>query len=240
MDSQSRDNNAYPSELQFTKAEEVAAFETQLDQYLEQRGVVPFHWVSLPDAWQFLLKHEAGSKAFALLMEVYLGAAALQQELKEIVEVLNEEIRGDQEPDSHFAARMHLHRVNSAYILRYRAVLDKIMSFIVLTAEPAEHKKFESAKSRKKRFLRICSESKRVSTTIGQYFGTLTTAFDSRYRTGEAHGGGSLRKWNFSDITSQGHPQEDMVWAWNSLHPLLTMIGKVATNQSAANRASET
>ena len=71
--------------------------------------------------------------------------------------VLNEnfsagKLEGETFLDSYeiFLGKIELHRAISAFFLKYRAVWDKIMVFLILTIVPEEYENFASAKSRKK------------------------------------------------------------------------------------------
>jgi hypothetical protein len=137
--------------------------------------------------------------------------------------------------DLEFFARIDFHRVCSSFILRYRALWDKIMGFLVLTFIPQKYKDYENAKSRKRTFKKIVNtliesdtEKHRVFNIFAEEIIPILEGFDNVYRTPEAHGTGVLRKWSFSNLSFQDDPSFDLILDyWNFLVLKIVDIGKI-------------
>jgi len=126
-----------------------------------------------------------------------------------------------------FATRADLLRANSDFVLRYRALWDKLMGFIVLLTNPAEFQSFAEAKSRKKAFLGIVERKGNFPTPLAGRIGAVIDRFDGQFRTAEAHGSGSARKLASSDLDGWDSPQSDLFWAWNEMNTVLDLFGKL-------------
>lgn len=220
--------------MRFQSAAEVARFEALLERYQRERSSGCFQWVSLASAYEFLLRFEDGGRAFALLLDLRFNVASLEHDLASMGSLVNSalskagSVQGPllETPDVFFE-RLDLLKVTTSYILRYRAILDKVMALLVLlTASPKDYENFMSAKSRRRSFKAIATKYNRIPQALIDYIAEAVEAFDSHYRTAEAHGTGVARKWTFLENLGMDSPQTDMFRAWNSLHPLLTMVGK--------------
>ena len=212
----------------------MARFETLLERYQLERSSGSFQWVSLTSAYEFLQRFSDGGRVFALLLDLRFNVASLEQDLESMGLLVNSIIAKSgpaqgpllDTPDSFFQ-RLDLLKINTSYIFRYRAILDKVMAILVLlTASPRDFDSFMSAKSRRRSFKAIAEKGGRLPQALVDHVVETVDAFDSRYRTAEAHGAGSVRRWAFMENLDLESPQVDMFRAWNSLHPLLTMLGK--------------
>jgi hypothetical protein len=186
--------------------------------------------------YKHLQPYSNGGRIFSSLVDLRFNVTALEHELGRIGRIVNEQrqkrsanpgpLLGNEEL---FLERLALLEANTAYILRYRAILDKIMAIMVLLVAPLEYDNFMGARSRRRSFVKIAERSSQLSSQLVEHVVETIDAFDSKYRTAEAHGTGSARFWTFldeeDDDDAEG-PQTDMFWAWNSLHPLLTLLGR--------------
>lgn len=115
----------------------------------------------------------------------------------------------------------------TSFTYRCRAFWDKYMGLLVLMYAPDDYEKYCSAKSRKNKFRTICSKWENFSPEIQEslitalqmhsdplynefkdkdifpdpfidIFYTFVEQLDNHYRTAEAHGTGSIRKWSLS------------------------------------------
>ena len=147
-----------------------------------------------------------------------------------------ENLKGDSilDSDLEFFARIDFHRAASSYILRYRALWDKVMGFLTLAFIPEEYQVYENASKRKSAFEKIVgkidpeSEKHKVFRTFATEIIPNLTEFDRVYRTAEAHGTGSLRKWSLSTLSFQDNPSSElMVHYWNFINQTISNIGKI-------------
>jgi len=229
----------FPQNLRFSTLEEVGAFERMVQEcHLALTGAPAFEWASLEDGWVVFHQFKNGGRPFSALLDLRLAVFALQCELMEIRNEVSAESRREaagEPPDPQ--ARLKLFRINSSYILRTRAILDKVMGFVVMTAHPEEYDSFRRKKrSRKKAFEKLSASRTQAIGPLSTYLGGFIDLFDRSYRTAEAHDTGSVRTWVFGKIGGFDGPQADMFSAWNSLHPLLSLIGS-ALKEARANLA---
>ena len=138
--------------------------------------------------------------------------------------------------ESIFYDRMKEHQHISSFILRYRAILDKIMSVLVRMYAEDKHANFSSAKSRKNKFLNLCVENNALSSAIEHITGgdidefkEVVTIFDNTYRTAEAHGEGVLRK-SFASRSFEESPRSDIIGFWEYLRKLMENFEELLQN----------
>lgn len=221
--------------MHLSDSSEVARLEELLDLFQQKRGSVSFKWVSLVSAYTYLQPYSNGGRVFSSLVDLRFNVASLEHDLGRIGKIVNNQRQKRLatpgplfENEELFVERLELLESNTSYILRYRAVLDKIMAVLVLLTAPSEYEDFMGARSRRRSFLKV-AERCQMSTKLVEHVVKTIDAFDSKYRTAEAHGTGSARFWTFIDEEDDDSdsPQSDMFWAWNSLHPLLTLLGKI-------------
>lgn len=84
----------------------------------------------------------------------------------------------------------------NAFVLRLRALWDKLMGILVLKFCPDSYPKFTSAGSRKTEFAKLMSghlEEASINSIID-----LVTILDEKFRTAEAHSSGTIRNWIFT------------------------------------------
>jgi hypothetical protein len=233
--------------VHLSNASEVERLDELLDRFQQQRGTASFKWVSLVSAYKHLQPYSNGGRIFSSLVDLRFNVTALEHELGRIGKSVNEQRQKRSlnpgpllENEELFLERLALLEANTAYILRYRAILDKIMAVLVLLVAPSEYDSFMGAKSRRRSFVKLAERSGQFPSRLVEHVVETINAFDSKYRTAEAHGTGSARFWTFldeEDDDAEG-PQVDMFWAWNSLHPLLTLLGRVFEPGAEARMSS--
>jgi hypothetical protein len=122
---------------------------------------------------------------------------------------------------------MDIHRFNTSFVLRYRALWDKVMGLLVLMDAPQYYDQFMKAGSRKKEFIKIAKAQKICEEVFIDELVDLLTTFDNKFRTSEAHGAGVLRKYSFLMESMIDNPQGDLVNYWNRLNQFIANYGKV-------------
>ncbi|WP_310448805.1 hypothetical protein [Sulfuritalea sp.] len=228
--------------------EEVERFEELMRQYSEVRADVALNYIPLVRAWDQLHQQTDGGRVFSALLDIYLNLHMLHLDLTSVGGIWNSrfskgKLEGGSVLDSSakFFGKMDIHRYSSAYILRYRALWDKIMGFLLLLFLPEAYDGFSNAKSRKKYFREVAS---RIDNLPQEFVAGLLSAleqFDNTYRTAEAHGAGALRKWSLTMEGLDKKPMRDLMGHWNFLAKALIAICDVFNQQDESeNEARET
>jgi hypothetical protein len=138
-----------------------------------------------------------------------------------------------------FFAKMKAHQHASAYILRYRAFWDKLMGFLILAYLPDNYEEFRRAKSRKRKFVQLAKESTFLGEEFADNVSKLIEDFDRKFRTPEAHGTGSLRKWSFLMEDPISNPQSELLSCWNALNSIVVQIVERLDIQYEMNYVSD-
>lgn len=214
------------SNLIFSTLEEVREFENDLAKYQLSMDLPPFQWLCLAGVWETLVITNTGRKIFASCLDLRLNVVCLEVLLARL---MNTSTRLKGNTDERVAVAFERYEINSSYIVRYRAVYDKLMGLWILLLAPDSYDSYCSAKSRKKKFVSILSK---ISAEGGQFAVHISKSigdFDDKYRTQEVHGTGTVRKWSFELSEGPESHQADMYWAWNMLHPLLTATADLLT-----------
>ncbi|MGM0582994.1 MAG: hypothetical protein ACQETL_20120 [Bacteroidota bacterium] len=130
-----------------------------------------------------------------------------------------------------FNLSVELLKYLSSYVLKYRALLDKLMGLIFLCYSPDEYDKYRRGKSRKTLF-KNTFEKKSIPLRLDpERIFMYLDQFDSLYRTPEAHATGSMRKWVFSDINTGLYNYYKLsIESWNSLVYFISEIDKIKDN----------
>lgn len=185
--------------------EEVVRFEYLLDSYVKSKAHNALQHISLTKAYDQLQGHENGGRLFSALLDIQINFVLLYLDIIAVGSTWNSQfskgkLEGGSVLDSEakFFGKMDIHRFNTSYILRYRAIWDKIMGLIVLEHAPSDYDAFSKSKSKKKTFKKILDKCDQVSPEFIYGVNDLLTNFDHTFRTAEAHGTGSLRKYSFT------------------------------------------
>lgn len=225
--------------------EEVVRFEELLDSYVVARAQFPLKHISLTDAYDYLQSNSNGGRIFSALLDIQISFLLLYLDSNSVGATWNGlfskgKLEGGSVLDSNakFFGKMDIHRFNTAYVLRYRAIWDKLMGLIVLMHAPNDYESFTGAKSRKKMFAKIAEKHKFAKPEFIDKLNDLLTRFDNTFRTSEAHGTGVLRKYSFTMESMAENPQIELIEFWNAMNGFIAEFGKQFSNTGAALKPS--
>jgi hypothetical protein len=212
--------------------EEVELFERRLNEYMISIAGTSAGPISLVTAYDQIQGRNNFGHIFSALIDLYLSFILVSADSMKITGIWNqlsskENLEGGSALDSPeiFFGKMEVHRYSTSYVLRYRALWDKIMGFLVLLLAPDQYDRFSSAKSRKKEFKNIALKIQDVPDTLVEQISVFVTLFDDSFRTAEAHGTGTLRKYSFLMEPIQENPQIQLVGYWNFANEMIRQIG---------------
>ncbi len=214
--------------------EEIKKFEEYFEKYENLISGHHLKHLSLIDISKTLEGEENAGRIFTAFLDIKLSFSHTYRDITNIGNVWNKnfskgKLEGGSFLDSqqHFSKKMDMHYYFTSFVLRYRAIWDKIMGFILLImAEDEECKKFEKARSRKKSF----KKSAEISGIPKEFYEEIIEKleeFDKKFRTAEAHGTGVLRKFVFDMTSITDNPQEELLLYWNFLNETINKIGKL-------------
>lgn len=218
----------------FNNRQEIEKFENFLEQYITKKAqVYPSH-ISLVNAYDLLQTRKDGGRIFMALFDLQLTFMLLSCDMHNVLATWNKnfskgKLEGGTILDSRdkFFGKMEMHRFNSSFVLRYRALWDKIMGFLVLYFKPDEYDKFYKGPSRKKRFKKIAKEIPIITDGFINDIEEIITKFDNMFRTSEAHGSGVLRKWSFTMDLMIDNPLSELVSHDGIANQIMIKIGKL-------------
>lgn len=217
--------------FQLENRQEVIRFEELLKAYQRKLWDEPINHISLLDVYDALQENPDGGKIFTAFLDLQINLILLDRDLSSIATILNAEMEQEKSAEESilssevlFFEKMDLHKANSNFILRYRAVWDKVMGIVILLYVPNEYDRFYKARSRKKMFRKIVEKIREIPSDFCDQIEKVITDFDNKYRTAEAHGMGAMRKWSFVFQHDSDSPQSDMFWAWNSLNQVILLF----------------
>jgi len=216
--------------------EEANKFDELLIEYSKKYSNIKHpSYLSLANCWERIQGHAQAGRLFTAVFDIKLTFVLLNYDAVEIASAYSiikkdtaekESIVG-QSTDTFFA-RVNLHRSANAYILRYRAMFDKLMGLMVLMHSPEDYQTFLKAKSRRKEFKRIAYKHPHIfpPDSIENLFKSITI-FDNGYRTSEAHHSGKLRKYSFSfDPKEAEYFGKLQLDSWNYLIDIIRSIDR--------------
>lgn len=215
--------------------DEVAKFENYLSEYCKTRNNYCLSYIKLTNAFDFLKNKPQGGRIFTALLDIKINLVLLDYDITRACATWNhtfakDELQGGTVLDSKdkFFAKMDIHRFNSSFVLRYRAMWDKLMGLLILIFSPADYDKFTHAKSKKSCFLKLVKNNKRqIPKECFEPLSEALTEFEKEFRTPEAHGTGSLRKWSFLMDNPNENPCIKFLGLWNVLLFVLSEIDKI-------------
>ncbi len=214
--------------------DEVIRFEQLLNEYFHAKSPFQFDYISLVVAYDRLQARDGGGRVFWALIDTYLNFILLTCDIFTVGALWNEtfspgKLVGGSVLDSQakFFGKMDIHRFASGYIFRYRALWDKIMGLMVMFFSPENYERFAKAKSRKASFRKIAGDIPQISEEMISEMEVTLTRFDNVFRTPEAHGTGSLRRWTFLMESMDKNPQEELFLSWNKMSNAMINIGKL-------------
>jgi hypothetical protein len=213
--------------------DEVLRFEELLEQYVTARSHFAPNHLSLATVYDQLQGREDGGKIFTALLDIQINFMILHLDMSAVGGTWNStfskgKLEGGSVLDSadKFFGKMEIHRFNTSFVLRYRAIWDKLMGLMVMIFCPKDYEAFASAKSRKKAFAKIAEREKWGEGEFHKSIATLLTKFDDTFRTPEAHGTGALRKYSFTMDSLLQNPQGELVGYWNAVNGFISNLGK--------------
>lgn len=219
--------------------QEVVNFQELLDGYATSTFQTPLKHISLVDAYDYLQKRPDGGKVFSALLDLQINFLLAFADITSMGSTWNRlfskgKLEGGSILDNSlkFNGKMEIHRFNTSFVLRYRAIWDKIMGLLVLMHSPNEYEKFMKANSRKKEFIKIAKSNEFAQEIFLDELERLLTSFDNKFRTAEAHGSGVLRKYSFSMESMDKNPQIELVEYWNKVNQFLLNYGKIFDSSS--------
>jgi hypothetical protein len=222
--------------------EEVEKFENLLSQYIAQRAQFALSHISLVNAYDVLQEREDGGKIFTALLDIQINFMLLYCDSHSVGATWNQffskgKLEGGSVLDSQakFFGKMDIHRFNTSYILRYRALWDKLMGFLVLLFAPNEYERFCKSKSKKKSFRKIALGVNELSDEFVSNLENMLSKFDNEFRTAEAHGTGVLRKYSFTMEAMHQNPQIELIGYWNMVNDFISKIGNMFKQNDAKN-----
>lgn len=214
---------------------EVQQFESQLTEYVNTRTNFALPYISLLDAFDAVISRSDSEKVFTALLDIVINLnlvwcdqIASARAWGELVD--NGKINTPLLEDTvSFFSRMDIHRFSTAYIFRCRALWDKIMGFFILYFDPARYEDFAKAKSKRRTFKKIAAAGSNIPSEYLTQLDSLINDFDDRFRSPEAHGTGSIRKWSLSHQAGINNPHVSLGSSWNQIAPMLIVIGLIFT-----------
>lgn len=204
--------------------EEVREFDRLLDEYALRVVRTGSSCFSLAEVYKYFDGDSKQSKVLYVFLDVKINFILLHHDMCEFCYLLNKilavtgaEMQSDvlRQPEF-FNLKMETHRNLSSYILRYRALWDKIMGALVILHDEKKYEKFQSARSKRKYFSNFCESSTTLS-NMGPVIVSVISDFDRFFRTAEAHGAGVLRKYSFLVEAPNKNPQIELVRFWNRM-----------------------
>lgn len=207
--------------FKLSSREEIETFEALIQEYAKTAWPIPNH-ISLVTAFDSLQGREDGGRIFTALLDLYLSFVFLYYDMCEIGGTWNKNFsKGKLEGGSilddskKFVGKMKIHRFATSYVLRYRALWDKLMGLMVLVEVPSAYDTFCGATKKKKSFTKIAKDKNLLPEQELTDMIDGLAKFDEKFRTGEAHGVGALRKWTLTMVGVDQNPQIELIGYWN-------------------------
>lgn len=226
---------------------DVIRFEELANAYMTKKVQLAVKPLSLTAAFDYCQKRQDGGKLFSAILDVFINFLLLYCDIQMVGAVWNANFsKGKLEGgtildlESKFFGKMDVHRFNSSFVLRYRALWDKLMGLVIMIEAPGRYEKYFSARSRKTAFAKIAVKEKIMSEEDAASMFSLLNEFDNEFRTAEAHGTGVLRKWTLSMASMDENPSFKLIGYWNVINRFMIDIGKVlhASSDSAGHNGT--
>lgn len=212
---------------------EVERFEEMLNEHMktQMNGLAISH-ISLPKVFDLCQRRQDGGKIFTAVLDIQINLAMLLCEQWAGGVLWNKhfmqefQVTSILDSQEVFDAKMKIHRHTTNFVMRYRALWDKIMGAIVRVLAPNEYEGFAAAKSKKAKFKAIIAhvaESEGFADTVM----AILEKFDNVFRTPEVHGTGAVRKFTLSMQGYENTPLIDLLYYWNVVNEVVASIGEM-------------
>lgn len=222
------------NEFKLENRGEVEKFQTLLEEYSTTYAQFPFRYINLLESFDCLQGKEMGAQIFTALLDLKINLILLDLDIHQSAVTWNGyfsrgKLEGGTVLDSRekFFGKMNIHRYNTAFIFRYRAIWDKIMGLLILLHAPTNYRDFLKAKSRKKFFSHLVKDIPQIQESAILEVHEFITAFDSEFRTPEAHNTGRLRKFSFNMDSLSANPAGELMGYWNQLLRAVSSLDKM-------------
>jgi len=148
--------------LRFSSRDEVIAFENMLRDYADDRSQFDWPFISLVHVYDKSQNIENGRRLFYSYFDITLSIILLFCDIYNVCiiesDLYNNISSGQPEGKETFFRRKDMHRYRTSFILRYRALWDKVMGFLILIVSPTDYDSFWKSKSKKKSFKKIAGK----------------------------------------------------------------------------------
>jgi hypothetical protein len=213
---------------------EVQRFEELLHAYEKAHFHAALKHASLVNVFDALQSHPDGGRIFTAFLDIQINFSLLDGETAGIAGTWNAcfskgKLEGGSVLDSpeKFFGKMEIHKFSSGFVLRYRALWDKIMGLLILVYAPERYDNYRRAKSRRKSFLSLSRTIPQIGSDAANAICQNLERFDKTFRTPEMHGTGALRKWSFLMESMDKNPMADMIGFWNYAVETIAYLGRL-------------
>lgn len=223
------------NKFELKNRDEVIIFEKYLHNYCQKRSNSSYpKYISLVPAYEQLHSRRDGGRIFTALLDLHISFILTYDDVVEIANIWNNNFsKGKLEKGSildnehKFIGKILIHRYFTSFVLRYRALWDKIMGLLILFFLPDKYDKFISADHRRKKFNILAKEITVLNEELILQINQTINEFDNKFRTSEAHGTGVLRKWTFLMESMDENPQIEIIKFWNAISKMVGNIGRL-------------
>jgi hypothetical protein len=221
--------------------DEAARFEQLLVKYSTAQTQSQIKHIPLTEAYDCLQSRPDGGLIFATLLDVQTSFLMLYLDFQGIGTTWegvsqNSKLKGGTNLDSEakFFRKMEIHRLNTAYVLRYRALWEKLMGLMILIYAPNEYESFLNAKSKKAKFQKLAAKHQFVEAQFLEKLDELFTRFDSKFPNLETNDAGARRKHSFIRDPLDNNPQSELIAYWNAVNGFVSKFGKIISKAPKA------
>ena len=213
--------------------EDAQRFDERLRTWAQSESKYVGLHLSMEEVFQDLAVREDHKKLFAAFLDLYLSWIFCGLDFMECGGLSNQLSRSGListsilDSQQVFNLRMSSLHFHVGYVLRLRAVWDKLMGFIVLLAAPYEYEKFAKAKSRRGAFKKIIKTHPHFPKDLAESIERIISEIDDKFRTAEAHGTGSLRIYLLAKNTPMESPELRLLVHYNLVNGLFAKLGSI-------------
>lgn len=220
--------------MQITTATEAEQFDQGLAAYEIAHAGSALPYFPLRLAFEKFNPTTGDGRRFYSLLDLKINVVLLSNDMWTVGRMWNEAFttaaerqRNALDDPAVFLAKMSFHEALNSFVLRYRAVWDKVFSFMVLDLAPEAYTSFRNQKKgRRRAFLRAVGDHPSLSKPRLEAVLHDLERFESIFRTPEIHDTGSIRTWSFTITEFSGSPHELLVGFWNNLVSTLSSISQ--------------